>query len=183
LLQIHRRHGQPKGDRRWCFLTQRSTQGTQRQRRRAAEQRLQRCFHRCFSNLGRQVEHLQIILVRAVTILRLQGIVGAAERGRRVELLPVNIAGKGARLPHQPADDMAIINVVLVLATQPRHALHQGVGVPHLDLLDADAHLHKLADQPRWHRVGVMPDLQRASLTHTHTLALLRLQARRRQGM
>ena len=182
MLQIHRRHAHRQGDRRRRFLTQRSTHGTQRQRRRAAEQRLQRCLHRRFSDLGRQVEHLQIILVRSVTILRLQGVVSTAECGRRVELFPVNVAGKGARLPHQPADDVPIIDVVLILATQPRHMLHQGVGIPHFDLLDADAHVDKLADQAGRHRIGVMPDLQGASLTYAQALTLLCLQASRRKA-
>jgi hypothetical protein len=70
---------------------------------------------------------------------------------------------------------------MLVLPTQPRHTLHQTIGVPHLDLLDADPRLDMLADQPRRHRVGVMLHLNRAAATHAHPQSLLRLQPGRRQ--
>ena len=68
------------------------------------------------------------------------------------------------------------------LPTQPFHRLLQHAAMPHFDQLGADPHLHPCADQPRRHRVGVLLDLDRAPLAHTHLLSLQRLQTPRRQA-
>jgi hypothetical protein len=70
---------------------------------------------------------------------------------------------------------------MLVLATQPFHRLLQGPGVPNLDLLRADPYLHRFADQPRRHRVGVVLDPDRAAAAHLHPLPLRRFQPLCRQ--
>jgi hypothetical protein len=76
---------------------------------------------------------------------------------------------------------MAIVNEVLVLAAQPLHRLHQGPRVPDLDLLRPDPHLHRLADQPRRHRVGVVLDPDGAAPAHLDPRPLDRLQPGGRQ--
>jgi hypothetical protein len=74
-----------------------------------------------------------------------------------------------------------IVDVVLVLATQPFHRLHRRAGVADLDLLRADPHLHRLADQPRRHRIGIVLDPDRAPPAHLHPLTLDRFQPLPRQ--
>jgi hypothetical protein len=77
---------------------------------------------------------------------------------------------------------VTIIDVVLVLSAQPGHALHQGVGVPHLDLLDADPHFDDLTDEPGRHRVAVVLHLERTAVPYPQPPAFLRLQALCRQS-
>jgi hypothetical protein len=71
---------------------------------------------------------------------------------------------------------------MLVLATQARHPLHQLLGIPHLDLLQAQARFHFFATQPGRHRVGVLLHADRAAPLHAHAHALQRLQPVGRQG-
>jgi hypothetical protein len=181
LSEIRRRHGHRRGHARRLLLTQQRLHRPRAHRRRPGQQLRQGRRHGRLAFARRQVQHLHVVLVRAGAILRLQGVVGLAERGRRVQVSPEGVAGERPRLAHQPADDMAVVDGVLALPAQPRHPLHQGVGVPHLDLLHAQAHLDDLADQPRRHGVGVAPHLDGAAPAHAHPQALLRLQPPRRQ--
>jgi hypothetical protein len=70
---------------------------------------------------------------------------------------------------------------MLVLAAEPLHRLHQRPRVPDLDLLRTDPHLHRLADQPRRHRVGVVLDPDGAAPAHLDPRPLDRLQPAGRQ--
>jgi hypothetical protein len=74
-----------------------------------------------------------------------------------------------------------IVDLVLVLAPQARHPLHQFLGIPHLDLLHADPRLDLRADQARRDGVGVVFHPDGAAAPHTHALALQRLQPLGRQ--
>jgi hypothetical protein len=127
------------------------------------------------------VQELHVVPVGPRGVLRLQGVVGPPERRGRVQVGPEGVAGEGARLAHQPGDDVPVVDRVLVLPAQPRQPLHQALGVPDLDLLDADPHLDHLPDQPRRHRVGVVLHLDRTPAPHAHPPPLLRLQPPLRQ--
>jgi hypothetical protein len=120
---------------------------------------------------------MDILFIRTGGLLRHQRIVSTPIRQRRVQVFPVQVAGKGARLPHQPGNEVPVINRVLAPAPQARQALHQLLGIPDLDLLHADPDLDLRADQPRRHRVGVVLHNNGATPTHPHALPLQRLQA------
>lgn len=77
---------------------------------------------------------------------------------------------------------MPVVDGVLVLAAQARHPLHQLLGIPDLDLLQADPHFDLFADQPRRHRVGVGLHADRTGAAYAHPCPLLALQPLRRQG-
>jgi hypothetical protein len=124
---------------------------------------------------------MDILFVCTGRLLRHQRIVSTPISQRRVQVFPVHVAGKGPRLPHQPSNEVPIINRVLAPAPQARQALHQLLGIPDLDLLHADANLDLRADQPRRHRVGVVLHHNGAAPMHPHPLALQRLQASCRQ--
>ncbi len=129
-----------------------------------------------------QVEQLHVLPVRPRGVRLRQPVVGPAEGRGRVQLLPEGVAGERPRLAHQPADHVPVVDAPPVRAAQPRHLLHQRAGVPDLDLLGPQPDLDHLPDQPRRHRVGVAPHLDRAAAPHPHAQALLRLQPTRRQG-
>lgn len=76
---------------------------------------------------------------------------------------------------------MPVVDAMLVLAAQARHLLDQLLGIPDLDLLQANPHLDLGPDQARRYRVGVVFHLDGAPATDTHALPLQRLQASRRQ--
>jgi hypothetical protein len=124
---------------------------------------------------------MHVLLVGASRLLSHQRVIGAPIGQRRVQLFAIHVAGKRPGLPHQPVDDVPVVDPVLVLAPQTRQTLHQFLGIPDLDLLQADPRLHLQADQPRRHRVGVVLHLDGAAPTHTHTLPFQRLQAPGRQ--
>jgi hypothetical protein len=141
----------------------------------------ERLLDTAFALLAGQIQDPHILPVGTARLLRHQGVVGAPIGHGRIQILPVHVPRKRSGLPHQPADDVPVVDVMLVLAPQAWHPLHQLLGVPDLDLLQADPCLDLLATQPRRHRVGVVFHPDRAATPHAHPHALQGLQALRRQ--
>jgi hypothetical protein len=88
---------------------------------------------------------------------------------------------KRPRLTHQPVDDVAILDVALVAPTQPRHVLHQLLGIPHFDVLGVEADFHALVAQPARHRVTVPLNVDHAARIDTRHQPTARFQPTRRQ--
>jgi hypothetical protein len=63
---------------------------------------------------------------------------------------------------------MPVGDPVLAPAAQPRQALDQALGVPDLDVVDVQARLDPLPDQPAGHRVRVAADVDGAAAIHPH---------------
>ena len=175
--QVHRRHRYAR-----CLGQRRG--GAQQRLHRLLRQRLpllqqlhQGGLDRRFALLVGEVQDPHIFLVRAGRLLRHQGVIGPAIRYGRIQLFAVHVTGERSRLPHQPADDVSVIDPMFVRATQARHPLHHLLGVPNLDVLQAQTHLHLLADQPCRHRVNVLLYLDRAAPPHAHAQPFQRLQA------
>jgi hypothetical protein len=78
---------------------------------------------------------------------------------------------------------VAIVDVALVQPPQTRHALHQSVGIPDLDLLDANPYFHHLANQTRRHGIAVVLHHHCAAPAHAQISSFLRLQTLSRQGV
>ena len=57
------------------------------------------------------------------------------------------IVPKGARLANKPVNHVAIVDVVLALATQPRECFHFLLRVPDFDHIGENPHFHLLANQ------------------------------------
>jgi hypothetical protein len=127
------------------------------------------------------LEQLQVFPVRVSTHPRVQHVVGDAERRRREQVLAVAVRRERARLTDQPVDHVTVSDPVLAAATQPRHALHHPLRVPHLHVLGVQAHLDPLADRPARHRVRVPTHVDRAPRIDSHLRATRRLEATRRQ--
>lgn len=121
-----------------------------------------------------QVQDLQIFPVCGGASLH-QGVVSHAKLARREQLLAIPIVRERSRLPHQPVDDVPIVDALLVPAAQTRLTLHQLLRVPHLDLFHVQAHLDALADQTARHRIRVAAHVDRAPAVHSrqHPLACL----------
>jgi len=116
---------------------------------------------------GRQLQDLQVFTDGPlVGVLAAQGIVRHAKITAGEQVLPVHVVREGARLADQRVDDVPVIDGMLAGPAQPRHALHFPARVPHLHLLDANHHVHLLADQAAMHRVCVPLDLDRAAHAH-----------------
>jgi len=183
LPKIHRRHRHIRIGAYVLFLSQQFPKRTHTQHCRTFEQLHQRRLDQALAGLGGQVQNLHVGLVRTRAVLVLQSVVSPPKGRRRIQIRAVHVACKRSRLAHQPNDDVPIIDLMLVLPTQPRHPLHQRVRVPDLDLLDADPRLDVFADQTRRHRVRVITYLDRAATPHTHPPPFLRLQTPGRQLM
>jgi hypothetical protein len=74
-----------------------------------------------------------------------------------------------------------VVDALLVLAAQTFVPLHQLLGVPDLQRLRTQPHVHHLADQSRRHRVHVLLHPDRAAPADTDPQPLQALQAPRRQ--
>ncbi len=145
------------------------------------QQLRQRLGDEGLSLVGRQVQDPQVLPVSARAVLLLQRIVGTPIRHARVQVLAIHVPGERSWFAHQPVDDVAVIDAMLRLTTQSLHRLHQRPRIPHLDHFGADTGFEPLTDQPRRHRVNVFLYLDRAPLTHTHPLALERVEPLLRQ--
>jgi hypothetical protein len=60
---------------------------------------------------------MYVLLIGTSRLLRHQRVVGTPIIQRRIKIFTILITREGARLPHQPINDVPIINGVLVLAT------------------------------------------------------------------
>jgi len=129
----------------------------------------------------RQVQDLQIFLGRTLRLLRLQPVVGQPEAARREQVVAVAVVGEGARLAHQPVDDVPVVDAMLAPAAQARQTFHLLLGVPHLDVVGMDAGLDPFTDQTARHRVGVADDVDGAAVIHPHRHALAGVEPLRRQ--
>jgi hypothetical protein len=129
----------------------------------------------------RQGQDPHILLVRRVGMVGHQGVKGTPEDARREQLLAIAVLGEGPRLAHQPVDDVAIVDLMLVPAAQPRQHLDPLLRVPDLQVLDEQPHLDGLADQPAGYRVAVPPDVDQAALIDLYPQPLARLQPPCRQ--
>jgi hypothetical protein len=127
------------------------------------------------------VEDAQVLLRRPLRLLFEQQIVGQAEATGGEQVGPVTVVGERPRLPHQPVDDVPVLDVVLAPTPQPGEPLDAALGVPDLDLLRIDAGLDLLADQPARHRIGVPRDVNGAALIHAYLPPLARFQPTSRQ--
>jgi hypothetical protein len=124
---------------------------------------------------------MYILFIGTSRLLRHQGVVSPPIGHRRIQIVAIDIAGKGPGLAHQPTDDVAVVDPMLILAAQARHPLDQLLGIPDLDLLQADADLDLDADQPRRHRVGMVFHLDGTAATDAHAFSFQRLQTPFRQ--
>lgn len=144
-------------------------------------QTLQSRLDAALALLGRQVQDLQIFLGRTLRLLRQQPVVGQPKAARREQVVAVAVVRKGARLAHQPVDDVPVMDAMLAPATQTRQVFHLLLGVPHLDVVGVDAGLDPFPDQTAGHRVGVAADVDRAAVIHPHRHALAGVEPLRRQ--
>jgi hypothetical protein len=181
LPQIHSRYLDLRSYCQWCVTAQQRAHRLFAQRPPLGQQPDQGALDALFAFHAGQVQQPQVLLVCACRMLRHQSVIAATIGQRWIQLFAVDIAGEGAGLAHQPADDVAIVDAVLVLTPQPRQALHQLLGIPDLDLLQTQAHLDRFADQPRRHRVAIVLDPDRTGATHAHAQPLQALQPRCRQ--
>ncbi len=181
--QIHARHGHARRCRQARGLAQQRPHHLLRQRPTLLQQLQHDRTNTLFTFLAGQVQQTHILLVGTPWLLRHQGIVGPPIGLRRIQILPVDVARKGPWLTHQPADNVPVVDVVLILTSQPRHPLHQRLAVPYLDLLHTNARFHLLTNQTRRHRIGVVLDPNGAAAPHRDTLPLQRLQPLTRQRL
>jgi len=129
-----------------------------------------------------QVQNPQVLLVRVHRLLAEQRVVGHAEVARWEQFLPVAVVRERARLPHQPVDDVPVVDAVLVPATQTRQALDELLGVPHFQVFHVQPYFDQLADQSARHRVTVPLDVNETAGIDARLQTLARLQSPRRQA-
>jgi hypothetical protein len=114
------------------------------------------------------VQDLQILLDRTLRLLGQQPVVGQPEAARREQVVAVAVVGEGARLAHQPVNDVPVLDALLAAATQARQAFHLLWGVPNVEVVGMEARLDPFADQPARDRVRVAANVDRAAAIHAH---------------
>jgi len=128
------------------------------------------------------VQNPHVFPARPRRLTRQQGVVRLPELARREQRRLVAVIRERSGLAHQPADDVPVVNEVLVLATQPWQHQNRLLPVMYLNVLGAHPGFHPLADQTRRHRVAVLEHTDRAARGHLHRQPLQRFQTPRRQG-
>jgi hypothetical protein len=90
--------------------------------------------------------------------------------------------GERSRLPHQPVNDVPVVDAMLVATARARQALDQLLRVPHIEVFHEEADLDLFANEPTGHRVAVAVDVDQAAAIDASQNALASLQAPGRQG-
>lgn len=130
----------------------------------------------------RQFQDPQILFGgRTLRKSRRQLVEGDAEAGRWEERRPITIIGQRARLSQQPVDEVAVVDLLLAAAHQPRQRLHQPIAQVDLERRLADENLHLLADQSAVNRVDVRADVDQARRGHARLEANGRIELDARQ--
>jgi hypothetical protein len=127
------------------------------------------------------VQQTQVFLAGPLRLLGQQRVVRLPKTASREQIRLIAILRERPRLAHQPANDVAIVDAMLVMATQTRHYHHDLLRVAHLDLFRADPGLHPFTPQPRRHRVDVVEHADRAPMAHLHAPPLQGFQPPARQ--
>jgi hypothetical protein len=127
------------------------------------------------------VQGAKVFLVGRRRILGDQDVISDSKYTRRKQLLPIPVLSKRPRLPHQPVDHVAVVDPLLVPATQPRQPLDQLLRIPHLHVLGIQPGLDVLADQSARYGVAVSLDVNQATAVHATAPPLARFKPSRRQ--
>jgi hypothetical protein len=98
---------------------------------------------------------MQIRLVCRRRLLRHQGVIRQPKHPGWKQLLAITILRKRPRLPHQPVNDVAVIDAVVGASPQPHHLLHLLAAVPDFNPLRKYPRFDQFSDQPAVHRVAV----------------------------
>jgi hypothetical protein len=167
----------------WRHVAEQRRDGRRRHRLLACQQHTQRRFHLSLALVRRQLQDRQVFLVRTGTGPQQQSIVGHAKITRREQGRTIPVVREGARLAHQPVDEVPIVDVVLVTSTQPWQPFHQLLRVPHFQVLHIHTHVHTFADQAARHRVGIPLDVNQAATVHARRHLFACFQPPRRQRL
>jgi hypothetical protein len=124
----------------------------------------------------RQVQDPQILAVSLRRLVREQRIIGHAEVTRGEQLLPIAVVSERSRLPHQPVNDVPVVDAMLVASAQTRQAL-QLLRVPHFEVFHEETDLDLFANQPTRHGVAVAIDVDQAAAINASPDALASFQA------
>jgi hypothetical protein len=146
------------------------------------QQSAQSFVHAALTDARCQMQQTQVFLAGPLRLLGQQHVVRLPKPAGREQIRLIAILRERSRLPHQPANNVAVVDVMFLLASQTWQQHHLLLGVAHLDLVRAHPRLHPLPDQPRWHRVNVVENTDRTPLTHLHPPSLQGLQPPTGQG-
>src|SRR6266568_3308881 len=115
-----------------------------------------------------QVQDPHVVAIGALWLADAQCIVDASERKTREQVVVVAVLGKGAGLADQGPDHMAIIDTMLAVAEQPRHAQQVTRTPIHLQHLGPYPYQQPGSDQSGRNRIGVAQHLDRAEAADPH---------------
>ncbi len=132
------------------------------------QEQCERGFNLHLTTARRQVENPHIVLVGPLGVAAAQCIIGLAKQQRREERVVVAVLGKGTWLANQRVDQVAILNLLLVLPAHPRQRLQASGTQIELDHLRAHPHGERVSNQARWHRIGIAQDPDSRETTDAH---------------
>src|SRR5215212_1217435 len=150
---------------------------------RADLQEQRQCgFDLCLTPPRRQVQNAQVVFVGTLGVAATQAVIGLAKQQRGKERVMITVLRKGARLAHQRIDQVAIVDLLLVLPTHPRQAL-QSIGAQiEFEYFCTHPHRQRVSNQARWHRIGIAQDPNGRKATDRDTQFLRRIERHGWQG-
>ena len=135
------------------------------------------------TGVSSQIEKLKIFLGSLPAIvLAMERIVSHAKRTAWEQILFVTVVRKGPRLTHQPVDDVAILDPVLVLSPKARQLLDLPLRIPYFQAIGVDPNLDLLPNQATMDRIGVLENPNRTGSSHRALHSAKILQPRRGQA-
>lgn len=124
----------------------------------------QRILHGVLAVPRRQLQDFEVFADGHLgSVHAAQRIVGHTEVARGKQVLMILIVLERTGLADQRVDHVAVVDRVLAAAGQPRHPLHFGARVEHLEVVGVDHDVHFVTDQSAGNRIRVPLHLNRAA--------------------
>ena len=86
--------------------------------------------------------------------------------GKQIALVAIVL--KGPRLTYEPVNDVTILDMMLVFATQTWNDFQALLGIPDIQMLSIQSNLHPLTDQTAIDRISIMNNPNRTALTNLY---------------
>ncbi len=104
------------------------------------QQAAQSLVHAALTGTRRQVQQTQVFLASPLRLLGQEHVVRLPKPAAREQIRLIAILRERSRLPHQPANNVAVVDVMLLLATQTWQQHHLLLSVCRTSIWSAPTH-------------------------------------------
>ena len=122
-----------------------------------------------------QFHDRQVFLDRSCRQLLLQNVVSHPKSSRRKEILAISVTLECPWFPHEPANHVSVVDLLLASTSKSWETFHQRPTVPDFQILNTQPNINKFTDQTTGNRVRIPIDSHCAPDPHadSHTTPTL----------